>query len=772
MSTAAATINTSALTASLGRPVVLAYGRHLVGGNVIFMDQSDPAFTFMLVALGEGPWDSIESLNVNGLDIDLSTATMFHLHKGLDGELSTTADLAPEGTGSPYPFSADGDQKADAFIPVAYQGLTFSRTAILALKVPFDQNAPAATPSVIGIYHTRKVRRFHSSDGGLTWVLLDAIFSDNPAWQIADLLTTVRGLPDSRIDWASFDAAATYCAQTLSINGNDYARFVCNMAFTQSVSLDQALQAMLATCRGCLLDTEGTIKLRIDQTRSSVFDFTMDNILEGSFSAYYQDTRAAANQLEFIFRDTENKFATMDLLWNHEPQQARTGRIVNAKIDLGCVPQNQAQRVGDYLLTRAIDNNLYCKLKGDKSSLAVMPGDVVRVWHAIAPWAQAAGAGDEFKSFEVIEAVENPDETRDFTLQVYNAASYPDTAGPTQNLTDSNLTRSASVSGAPPAPDSWNLSANLGGDLRLAFSIPAGADYRTGDLWLASDDEINRVETTLAADAQHTDPTVQVGSVSGLLVGDYINYGGEILKITGPGTVGTPPSSSTMDVDHDQLLSGGSIVDTAPTGTPVYRIRPFVCHFLLPPNWALSHPTINLADSDQYYVVRFRPGRQRILYANFTLNNGIGISPALEASFSALGAYEPDVAGTLPGLRASDGLLATIQVPGPVGPGSDVAALLIPPHSTSWGPIFAAIGQGPIGADITAKLQIDDGAGGWADWGPTFTIPATSDGSPSGSGVFASGAQQGDVGARMFRLVILTVGGTSPGSNLIVYLPF
>src|SRR3989337_173231 len=98
------TKNTDILTASLGKPVVLAYGRHVVGGNVILKDETDAAQTIAFVALGDafggGEWDGIESLYVNGAPVDITIPENFQFHKGLDGQLSSKGTLDPEGMGS------------------------------------------------------------------------------------------------------------------------------------------------------------------------------------------------------------------------------------------------------------------------------------------------------------------------------------------------------------------------------------------------------------------------------------------------------------------------------------------------------------------------------------------------------------------------------------------------------------------------------------------------------------------------------------------------
>src|SRR5262245_4490712 len=135
-------LNTDVLTASLGKPIPLAYGRHVVAGNVILKDETDADSTTVFIALGEGEWDGIEELYINGAAVDITSPGSFHFHKGLAGELSSNGTLDPEGTGSLHPFVADGDQKADGLTPPGIQGLTFSRTAYLALSIPFDVFAP------------------------------------------------------------------------------------------------------------------------------------------------------------------------------------------------------------------------------------------------------------------------------------------------------------------------------------------------------------------------------------------------------------------------------------------------------------------------------------------------------------------------------------------------------------------------------------------------------------------------------------------------------
>jgi len=751
------TSNTDVLTASLGKPIVLAYGRHVVGGNVILKDETDAEQTIVFLALGEGVWDAIEELFVNGVEWDISSPENIQFHKGLPGERSSfvaengTADvLYPEGVGALYPFTENGDQKVDSLTPPGVQGLTFSRTVYLALRIPFDVFAPGPDLSVLGVFRARKVRIFNAQG-----VQTGYQYSDNPAWQIADLLTTVRGLPDSRIDWASFVAAANTCDQWIDPtgDGNLVRRFVSHIAFTEEADFDQGLAALLATCRGFLLDTAGSIQLRIDQVRTSIFDFTMDNIVEGSFAAFYKDTRGTANRLELVFRDLDNDFAVMTKLWNHEPQQARTGRVIPARLHLGNMPQQQAERIGNYLLTRAMDNNLFCKLRGTPAGFALLPGDVVRVAHDAAPWSQNGFGDNRFERFEVVEVTDNPDETRDFLLQVYSDLTYPDTAGPTQNLIGTTVRRRPHT--PPPAPEEWELSAFPRGHVWLTFRIPRGADYRTGDLALLADLELERVETTLTAALGASDTTAPVASPAGFLVGDFLNIGEEILKIVGPGVEGATPTSASLSVARAQKLSEPR---AAASGDAVYRLTERNLHFVLPPGFTLARALRN-------HTVDFRPGRLRILHAALRFTNLAGMSDAVELPFWGQYEINPALFGTLPGLRPSVGGLGTIQVPGPLATGADLAMPLMLPEGVSIGLIYAQAAKSPFGGPIGIQIKVDG-----VPYGSVGLLPGVITGGPTPQFVWVSGAKKGDVGGKAISIEITEVGSSDPGEDLTVFV--
>ena len=226
------------LASALNRPVVLAYGRHIVGGNVIFEQENADGSAVLFVALGEGEWDSAERIWVNGLEIDLNDTTSFHFHPGLDGELGVETSPATR------------NQKICSFTPSTFSPqLTFSRTAYAAFKLVPDPTTPGPGFRIVGIYKTLRVRSFDNTGTQTAYT-----YSFNPAWVALDLLLrrflfphglAGESLPQpvkDRIDFAAWKGWADFCDADLTINGQVVNRFEAHPAFVESTDLLRALE--------------------------------------------------------------------------------------------------------------------------------------------------------------------------------------------------------------------------------------------------------------------------------------------------------------------------------------------------------------------------------------------------------------------------------------------------------------------------------------------------------------------------------------------------
>ena len=140
----------------------LAYGRHIVAGQLILHDYSagPPAASTVLVALGVGEWDSVEKLWYAGDEVD---SHAYHFHPGT------------QSTGV-----ADAVQGIDSFFPT---GLTYSNTAYIAVQVPEPFVSEDRPDKLRGLYKTLKVADYDANGNQTGYG-----YSANPARVAADLI--------------------------------------------------------------------------------------------------------------------------------------------------------------------------------------------------------------------------------------------------------------------------------------------------------------------------------------------------------------------------------------------------------------------------------------------------------------------------------------------------------------------------------------------------------------------------------------------------------
>lgn len=411
---------TDQLTAAPEKPLAWAYGKHLVAGNIVLQDRdAATGETTLFVALGEGEWDGVESIEINGVAIP---ASEYNFHPGKPGEV---------GTGG-----VDGDQKIDEFFPNNLTGLTFSHTAYVAIKTPNDPNAPSPGFDVRGVYRTKKVNIYDAAG-----VLQSYSYSANPAWCCLDVL--LRAVPESRIDFPSFKAAADYCDADITINAVVYNRFECHVAVTQYTDIGEALKLILSTCRGRLFEDQGKIFLSIDQIRSAQHTFKRDNIAFGSFSHQQRELRNAPTDIIIEFRDLENGFRSAAATYDLDDQDEIDVKDRPLRIHIGNSYQQQAARLARYFRKRTLEAVTLVKLTGLQDSLHVQVGDRVDFDLPLdAPH-------DLPKAYDVLEISEGSGGEREFLLSEYLVDAFSD-SGPAPQLIEGGVIVGNITAPAPP----------------------------------------------------------------------------------------------------------------------------------------------------------------------------------------------------------------------------------------------------------------------------------------------------------------------------------
>lgn len=342
----ASTTQSSSASETTGSPIPLAYGfAWVTGKRAAYYQLGEPLTTGNsgldytragIWLLGHGEWDGCIEMWINdalvwngatnivsnnlgqqwvGCLDNTNQPMVFNFHRGSDSTIG--AGLTPSSIGP--------DQGVDvlfALMPPAIQALSYSRIAYYSLmrKQPIEnqtnthQSDPTQWTDIapIGLWRSMRCRLF-DAEGNQTGYA----FTTNPAWHIVDVILRRKIYPDygldlisgpdpltagvgNRFDWGSIFTAAQYF-DTILANGRR--RFEGNYSFSQQTTLQAVLEQMLLNCRSFLSEPAGKITLNCDMPRASVFTFSRDHILPGSWNASDQTLNKSANRFIANFRD-------------------------------------------------------------------------------------------------------------------------------------------------------------------------------------------------------------------------------------------------------------------------------------------------------------------------------------------------------------------------------------------------------------------------------------------------------------------------------------
>jgi len=467
------------LESRMGKPITLAYGRHMVAGTPAFQHKQADGSTVLFVALGDGEWDGAEVAWVNGKVINIADTSLYHFHPGIDGEVGTESNPAVR------------NQKICSFFPAGFTQTTFSRTCYSAFKLAPDPTAPGPEFDVRGIFKTRRVRIFDAAGNQTGYA-----YSANPAWELLDayiaLYLKPRALVNAplttaekaRIDFAMFKTSADDCDVDI---GGGVKRFEGHVAFIEKTNLATIFDTLNTVCRGYIMEVGGKLGLYVDKPRASIFTITTDMIRDSSFEIPAKDLRQITNQITLKIRDTESggadhskDFAPFTAIHNEEAHQDQVGRVIPKDMDLGANTKERSERLVLYWMKRSLlkeQAHLLVTMDGGH----LLPGDVV-----IAP------KDHNFTStrdWEVIEVTDEPiaDSSgrvpgnaflRELFLQQYDPSIFGDAAGAQQGVEGTSIPAGTAPAAAPlepPNPPTWVAFTGEKGIFHFEIAVGAGA---------------------------------------------------------------------------------------------------------------------------------------------------------------------------------------------------------------------------------------------------------------------------------------------------------
>jgi hypothetical protein len=346
------------------------------------------------IGLSQGPIEGVSNITVNDIPIESILNSSYSIYLGT------------------------ANQTADARNP---NNETFHYLAYLACTFTANQQLSGST-KISCLVAGLKINVWNGSAWVNQW-------SNNPAYCLLDWLTNERygcGESIEKFDLETFKTAAAYCDAL--VNGEP--RYQLNINIDTKMKARDSIEMISQTFAGFMYENEaGLICLGVEKSESPVHSFSLENIVEGSFSyTPFPSKINVPNRLYIEFKDYSDpsgKWPMSKILIEDEiDMEIRRENnihpvVVEKTIQLrGVIHPSQAGRLGRLIFDYARICPVVCSLRGGIDSSLVKVGQVVTVSHDVPGWTN--------KLFRVIALEHHDDYETTFTLRDYNGNIYHD----------------------------------------------------------------------------------------------------------------------------------------------------------------------------------------------------------------------------------------------------------------------------------------------------------------------------------------------------------
>jgi hypothetical protein len=356
-------------------PLVIAYGQHVVAGNLVEYDYTagPPPGVKFIMALGEGPWDSPVEVYYAGEQLTASTSSGTPGYKFHPGTLSTgTGDLIQ---GTPMYFATSPP---------------YSGTAYIEVRLDETQSAEQRVDKLVGIYKCKKVANYNSSGT----VTDSGSYSTNPARVAADVLNRAGKL--ALIDWPSWVAWRDYCDTVIAYDTSWIKRFECHLTIFDTTNLADVLSRICLVSCTFWQDTGDKIRflLPIQGPYTPTYTFTVDNCRNVAVIA--NDRSKLPTGFTATFRDINDQYMTETTVeWVDETLESEVG-VNRQELQLPPMHRSQAERVCAFRLNLDGTYTTDVEWVAYGGAGAVLPGDVVKITHPVLPFTEGIEANTCF----------------------------------------------------------------------------------------------------------------------------------------------------------------------------------------------------------------------------------------------------------------------------------------------------------------------------------------------------------------------------------------
>jgi hypothetical protein len=394
----------------------------------------------MEVLLGMGPIQDVQMVLVNQIQIPLGQSGTNMTSTGWYNVISLGGR---NGAFNPDFTDAAGSPAGDPYGSMAY----------LSVVVPNQINNGQSLPTVQVLVDGLQLP-VYGADGSYQ----NTAFTANPAWILLDILLR-SGWSIANIDLTSFAAAAAFCdqpIQTQDLNGNSIMipRFQCNLCLQWRRNAGDLIRGIRNSSRLLLTySMTGLLQLQVEnsialQQPAQVAWSNSTEPLNGGWPYYeFNDgstgtanilrkpngeptvkvtSRSIAdtpNQVTIEFQDAFNAYQQDSLLMVDANDVDLTGQVITSTLmALGIPNYDQAARILQFTLDKAIQGNTYITFETSVQALGLRPGDIITVTYL--------KEGFERQPFRIVKIAPGANyRTTKITGQIYEDEWYLDTNG-------------------------------------------------------------------------------------------------------------------------------------------------------------------------------------------------------------------------------------------------------------------------------------------------------------------------------------------------------
>lgn len=361
------------------------YGKCRVGGAVFFQDNDNPNL-YIGTALSDGVIESVDAVYFGDVNIPL------------DG--SGDAVSSSEYTGRFSLEWDDGatDQTASATLLAAFPSLIdsdFRQRGVARAVVTMEWGDDAqqhsvlwgnsVTPSFlvrgVQVYDPREVS--HDVADPTTWG-----YSSNPALCVAHALMHAWGvaLSSDDIDWDTVEAAADVCDATLTYNGETRKIFELAGVFQAAADIAPQIAEMLSAFGGVIVFNDGKYGIYADESRSSVWTVTDDDIIEFGEYTHAGELRNTWNAIKARYYDSDQGGVQITTPVYEDSTAISAEGLRETSLDFKFTPASHSAQILAYRTLQRSRDGRTLSLTVSDAGLFVRPFELITVSSDAAPF--------------------------------------------------------------------------------------------------------------------------------------------------------------------------------------------------------------------------------------------------------------------------------------------------------------------------------------------------------------------------------------------------